>query len=160
VTFEPTDRHLQSIPIGADELVLLVHPRHPFAGRPTVSMAEFAHEPVIAHNDPSPAREHVLRQSDLQHAPINIQIALPSLEGIKRAVGMQLGVALLPRRCALAEIARGELVAVRVPEVRLPRQVRLVYRRGDLSHAAAAFLQLVRADATAGAAAEPDPQNP
>jgi DNA-binding transcriptional LysR family regulator len=49
-------------------------------------------------------------------------------------------VALLPRRCALAEIARGQLVAVRIPEVRLPRQVRLVYRRGELSHAATAFL--------------------
>jgi DNA-binding transcriptional LysR family regulator len=51
-----------------------------------------------------------------------------------------MGVALLPRRCALAELARGQLVAVKVPEVRLPRQVRLVYRKGDLSHAAAAFL--------------------
>ena len=162
VTFQPADRRLQSVTIGADELVLLVHPRHKFAGRSTVSMSEFAHESVIAHNDPSPAREHVLRQSDLQHEPINIQIALPSLEGIKRAVGMQMGVALLPRRCALGEIARGELVAVRVPEVRLPRQVRLVYRRGELSHAAAAFLQLVRSDAAAtrGAAADTVPQNP
>ncbi len=162
VTFQPADRRLQSITIGADELVLLVHPQHRFAGQLTVSMAEFAHESVIAHNDPSPAREHVLRQSDLQHAPINIQIALPSLEGIKRAVEMQLGVALLPRRCALAEIARGELVAVRVPEVRLSRQVRLVYRKGDLSHAAGAFLQLVRngAPAAGGFAAQPEPQKP
>lgn len=147
VTFQPADRRLQSVAIGADELVLLVHPTHRFAGRATVSMGEFASEPVIAHNDPSPARERVLRQSELRHAPINIQIALPSLEGIKRAVEMQMGVALLPRRCALAEIARGQLVAVRVPEVRLPRQVRLLYRRGDLSHAATAFLQLVRAEA-------------
>jgi DNA-binding transcriptional LysR family regulator len=162
VTFQPADRRLQSVAIGTDELVLLVHPRHRFAGRSTVSMSEFAHESVIAHNDPSPAREHVLRQSDLQHAPINIQIALPSLEGIKRAVAMQMGVALLPRRCALGEIARGELVAVRVPEVRLKRQVRLIYRRGDLSHAAAAFLQSARSEppATRRAAAGTDRQNP
>lgn len=144
VTFDPADRRLQAMPIGGDELVLLVHPRHPFAGREAVSMAEFAQEPVIAHSDPSPAREQVLRQSELRHAPINIQVALPSLEGIKRAVEMQMGVALLPRRCALAEIARGQLVAVRVPEVRLSRQVRLIYRRGELSHAAAAFLQVAK----------------
>ena len=103
-------------------------------------IAEFANETVIAHSDPSPARDQVLRQAELRHAPINIQIALPSLEGIKRAVEQKMGVALLPRRCALAEIARGQLVAVKVPEVRLPRQVRLVYRKGELSHAAAAFL--------------------
>ena len=71
---------------------------------------------------------------------INILIGLPSLDGIKRAVEMGLGVALLPKRCAQAEIARGDLVAVKIPPLRLTRQVRLVYRRdGEMSHAAAAF---------------------
>ena len=144
VTFDPGDKRLQSIVLGADELVLLVYPSHPFAGRDTVPMAEFAHETVIAHSDPSPARDQVLRQAELRHAPINIQIALPSLEGIKRAVEKKMGVALLPRRCALGEIERGQLKAVRIPEVRLPRQVRLVYRRGELSHAASAFLLTAR----------------
>ena len=64
-------------------------------------MAEFGRETVIAHNDPSPARERVLRVFEQKHAPINIQIALPSLEAIKRAVEMRMGVALLPKRCAL-----------------------------------------------------------
>ena len=144
VTFDPGDKRLNAVALGADELVLLVYPGHPFAGRDTVPMAEFAAETVIAHSDPSPARDQVLRQAELRHAPINIQIALPSLEGIKRAVEQKMGVALLPRRCALAEIARGHLVAVKVPEVRLPRQVRLVYRKGELSHAAAAFLTAAR----------------
>lgn len=144
VTFDPGDKRLQSLAIGADELVLLVHPSHPFAGRDTVPIAEFASETVIAHSDPSPARDQVLRQAELRRAPINIQIALPSLEGIKRAVEKKMGVALLPRRCAIAEIERGQLVPVRVPEVRLPRQVRLVYRKGELSHAASAFLQAAK----------------
>jgi DNA-binding transcriptional LysR family regulator len=145
VTFDPSDKRLNALALGSDELVLLVYPGHAFAGRDSVPIAEFATETVIAHSDPSPARDQVLRQAELRHAPINIQIALPSLEGIKRAVEHKMGVALLPRRCALAELARGQLVAVRVPEVRLPRQVRLVYRKGELSHAAAAFLAAARA---------------
>jgi DNA-binding transcriptional LysR family regulator len=60
---------------------------------------------------------------------------------IAGAVAMQLGVALLPRRCAESEIARGELVALAMPEIRLRRQVRLVFRKaGERSHASAAFL--------------------
>src|SRR5262245_60049104 len=110
-------------------------------------MAEFAQETVIAHSDPSPARDQVLRQAELRHAPINIQIALPSLEGIKRAVEKKMGVALLPRRCAAEEIERRELVAVKIPEVKYPRQLRLVYRRGELSHAAFAFLESVKKSA-------------
>jgi DNA-binding transcriptional LysR family regulator len=108
-------------------------------------MEELGREPIIAHNDPSPARERVLRTFEQKHAPINIQVALPSLEAIKRAVEMRLGVAMLPRRCALAEIARGSLAAVKVQQVRLARQLRLVYRRsGEMSHAASAFLHIAK----------------
>jgi len=68
-------------------------------------------------------------------------VSLPSLEGIKRAVASNMGVALLPRRCAESEIARGELIGLPIPEIRLRRQVRLVFRRGgERSHASAAFL--------------------
>jgi DNA-binding transcriptional LysR family regulator len=144
VTFDPGDKRLHAVLLGPDELVLLVHPTHPFASRGTVTLAEFAHETVIAHSDPSPARDRVLRQAELRHAPINIQLALPSLEGIKRAVEKRMGVALLPRRCAVDEIARKQLVALKVPEVRYPRQLRLLYRRGELSHAATAFLTTAR----------------
>jgi DNA-binding transcriptional LysR family regulator len=151
ITFDPGDKRLQSVALGPDELVMLVYPSHPFSGRDTVPMADFAHETVIAHSDPSPARDNVLRQAELRHAPINIQIALPSLEGIKRAVEKKMGVALLPRRCAVAEIERGQLVAVKIPEVRYPRQLRLLYRKGELSHAASAFLQAVKS-AVAGRA--------
>jgi DNA-binding transcriptional LysR family regulator len=145
LTFQPVERGLASVAIGIDDLVLLTHPNHPLARREEVSMEEFGRQIVIAHNDPSPARERVLRLSEQRHAPINIQISFPSLDGIKRAVEMNLGVALLPRRCALAEIGRKQLVAVRVSKLRLPRQVRLVYRRGgELSRAASAFLDATR----------------
>ena len=67
---------------------------------------------MIAHNEASPARENAsCGCSSSGTRQLNITMALPSLDGIKRAVEMDLGVALLPRRCAIAEIARGTLVA-------------------------------------------------
>lgn len=151
LSFVPPEAGLASVVIGDDELVMLVAPGHPLAVRKEVTIAEFGHQTVIAHNEASPARERVLRLFEQRHAPLNIQIALPSLDGIKRAVEMGLGVALLPRRCALAEISRGTLVAVRVAQVRLPRHIRLVYRQGgQLSHAAAAFLEAARSVGPAG----------
>ena len=141
VTFPPGERSLLSVPLGVDELVMLTHPTHPLARRRQVTMKEFGRQTVIAHNDPSPSRERVLRLFEQKHAPINIQMSLPSLDGIKRAVEMDLGVALLPRRCAISEIARKQLAAVRVPQLRVPRTLRLLYRQtGESSHAASAFL--------------------
>ena len=145
LTFAPPEKGLQSVPLGNDELVLLTHPAHPLAARRQVSIEEVGREVVIAHNDPSPARERVLRAYERRHAPINIQVSLPSLDGIKRAVELGAGVAVLPRRCALTEIERGHLVAIKIREFGGKRTVRFVYRRsGELSHAAGAFLDGVR----------------
>ena len=146
LTFPPRERGLQTLVLGEDELVMLISPAHPLAAREQITMEEFGRETVIAHNEASPARERVLRLYEQRHTSINIQVGLPSLDGIKRAVEMGLGVALLPQRCARTELARGQLAAVRVPQLRLPRQVRLVYRRsGEMSHAATAFLDAARA---------------
>jgi DNA-binding transcriptional LysR family regulator len=145
MTFQPAQKGLHSLPLGSDELVLLAHPEHHLAHRKRVSLEEVGREVIIAHNDPSPARERVLRISERQHTSLNIQVSLPSLDGIKRAVEMGVGVAVLPRRCALTEIERGHLVAVTIPELSTRRVVRFVFRKsGELSHAAAAFLQLVK----------------
>lgn len=145
LTFNPPERELQSVIIGGDELVLLTRPDHPRARQSQMTMEEIGRETIIAHNDPSPTRDQVLRLYEQRHAPLNIQLSLPSLDGIKRAVALGMGVALLPRRCAQVELERGELVAVRVPDLRAPRQVRLVARRdAGLSHAARAFLGIAR----------------
>ncbi len=145
LTFLPPEKDLLTIPLWTDELVLLVRPEDPLARRKKITMEEMGRQVIIAHNDPSPARDKVLRLYEQRHAALNIRLSLPSLDSIKRAVEMGLGVALLPRRCALSEIARGQLAAVMVPELRSPRQIRFVYRKGgELSHAARAFVETVR----------------
>src|SRR6266545_2045340 len=151
MTFAPNEARLRSVVIGHDELVVLTHPRHPFASRKSVTMAEFGRETVIAHNDPSPARERVLRRFEEQNVPLNIRISLPSLDGVKRAVERKIGIALLPKRCALAEIEAGRLAAIRLPGLSLPRDLRLVYRSaGNYSNAAQAFLALARRERAVG----------
>ena len=160
LTFNPSERELSSILLGTDELVLLVRPDHPLAGRGEITMEEMGRQAVIAHNDPSPARERVLRLYEQRHAPLNIRMSLPSLDGIKRAVEMGLGVALLPRRCAQGEIARGQLAEIRVPELRSPRQVRFVFRKdGGRSHAAVAFLTVARSVSRSGGWSDARPES-
>jgi len=144
LTFRPTEAGLLEMAIGTDELVLLVHPTHALASRRQVTMEQLATEPVVAHNDPSPARERVLRLFEQRHIALKMMISLPSLDGIKRAVELKLGVALLPRRCAITEIASGRLVAVPVAGVSRRRQVMLVCRRANRSHASDAFLALAQ----------------
>ncbi len=149
LTFHPPEEGLLEVTVGSDELVLLVPPAHPFGRRRQVTMDEVATERIVAHNDPSPARERVLRLFEQRHIFLNMVIALPSLDGIKRAVEMQLGVALLPRRCAITEIATGRLVAVPVAGLSRRRLLTLVCRRAHRSHASEAFLAVAQEKARA-----------
>src|SRR5215212_5935706 len=144
LTFRPAEEGLLEVIVGSDELVLLMPPSHPFAKRRHVSMEDVSREPVVAHNDPSPARERVLRLFEEHQIALNMVIALPSLDGIKRAVELKLGVALLPRRCAVTEIASGRLVAVPVAGISRRRQMTLVCRKAHRSHAANAFLAVAQ----------------
>jgi len=147
LTFHPSEEGLLEVPVGSDELVLLVSPNHELARRRTVSMEEVGKYPIVAHNDPSPARERVLRLFEESHIPLNMVVALPSLDGIKRAVELGHGVALLPRLCAVTEIASKRLVAIPVNGVSRKRQVTLLCRKAHRSHAADAFLKVAQTGA-------------
>jgi DNA-binding transcriptional LysR family regulator len=144
LTFRPAEEGLLEVVVGSDELVLLVPPSHPLAKRRQVTMGDVAGEAIVAHNDPSPARERVLRMFEQHRIALNMVISLPSLDGIKRAVELKLGVALLPRRCAVTEIANGQLVALSVAGISRKRQLTLVCRKAHRSHAANAFLQVAQ----------------
>lgn len=145
LTFPPAERGLASAVIETDDLVLLVPPGHALARRRVVHMDEVGRQPIVAHNDPSPARERVLRIYEQRREALNIVVSLPSLDAIKRAVEMRLGVAILPRRLASTEIAQRELIAVRIPELRMRRRLRLVYRKsGAHSHAAREFIAVAQ----------------
>ena len=145
VSFKPADQAITSIPVVMDELALIVAPGHPLAAKETVSVRELGAESFIAHNVASPYRERVVHTFAKHKTPLNISMEMPTLEAIKRLVEREMGVALVPRLTAEAEIARGQVVALTVREMRFERRLQLIYRKGaTLSHAARAFLRVAK----------------
>lgn len=144
VSYRPDDPQIRSIAVFRDELVFVMHPKHPLAGAGEVSIRQLGAENFIAHNIPSPLRRKVMQAFQRHRTPLNMPVELPSLEAIKRFVAMGDGVALLPGLTARPEIERGELVQLRVPELSFERRLRVVHRRhATLSHACVAFLKVV-----------------
>jgi DNA-binding transcriptional LysR family regulator len=145
LSFHPEGGHFKSIAVYTDELVFVVSPRHPLAGQQSVSIGELGAENFIAHNVPSPLRRQVIAAFQKHETPLNMGVELPSLEAIKRFVAMGNGVALVPGLTVEREIENGELVRVLVEALSFQRQLRLVHRNpATLSHAAVAFLKVVR----------------
>ncbi len=146
LSFRPDDARLQAIAVYTDSVVFVVDPKHPLARQKQVSIGELGTENFIAHTVASPLRQRVIETFARHQTPLNMGVELPSLEAIKRFVACGNGVALVPGLTVQPELARGELVQVAVPELKIARRLWLVHRaRTTPSHAGAAFLEIVRA---------------
>jgi DNA-binding transcriptional LysR family regulator len=144
VSYDPPDERLITKVIYTDALAFVVSPRHRFAQRKTVSIADLGMETFIAHNVLSPYRELVLREFRRHKVALNMDVEMPTLETIRKLVQSNEGVAFLPRMCVREELDNKTLREVKVKELHVERKVRLVYARDrSLSHAAQAFLDVI-----------------
>ncbi len=145
VSYDPGDANLDSMVIYTDHLSFVVYPEHRLVARKHVSIRDLGAETFIAHNVTSPYREKVLHAFQKHRVSLNMDVEMPSLEAIKKAVQMKLGVAFFPRMVVEDELESGRLVEIAVKEMRVERKIRLVHpTRRQLSHAARAFLDVVR----------------
>jgi len=117
LTFRPEDSLLRSIVVYRDDIAFVVPPQHPLASAEEVTIRQLGTEWFVAHNVPSPYREKVVEAFLRQHVPLQTPVELPTIEAIKKFVGMSKGVALIPSICVETEVARGELVRVPVRDL-------------------------------------------
>jgi DNA-binding transcriptional LysR family regulator len=145
LSFRPDADLFRSITVYTDQMAFVVNPGHPLAKEKSIAIEDLGAESFVAHNVPSPVRRQVVAAFEKHKTPLNMGVQLPSLEAVKRFVAMGNGVALVPGLSVGPELASGELVTVPVETLRFERQLRLVHRKqANLSHAAAAFLKVVR----------------
>ncbi len=145
VSFVPQDANLAAAEIFRDELTFVVPPGHRLARRRVVDIAEAGAETFVAHIVDSPYRWRVIQLFEKHRVPLDMSVELPTIESIKRFVLMGMGVAIVPRMCVRWEVERRALVEVKIRQLKMPRHLYLISRRGvRLSHAALAFVRLVR----------------
>jgi DNA-binding transcriptional LysR family regulator len=144
ISFDPDNQRLVSKVIYTDHLAFVVSPKHRLARRTSVSITDLGMETFIAHNVISPYRNVVLQEFQRHKVALHMDVEMPTVESIRRLVRQNEGVAFLPRMCVEQEIAERSLCEVRVREMKVAREIRLVYP-GDrrLSHAGSAFLELL-----------------
>lgn len=115
--------------VARDELVLVVHPDHPWSQRATITPRELAATPLITREAGSGSRavlEHALRAAAAPPiAPAAMEV--PTATAVKNAVAAGLGVGVLSVLAVTAELAHRALVAVPLPELDLTRELHAVW---------------------------------
>ncbi len=130
--------------IARDEIVALLPPSHRLAKARSLSLTQLDGETLLLPDD----QAHAWRASAAPN-PAAI-VSMPSVDAIKRAACMGIGVAVMPRRCALMEVQSGRLVAIALKPA-CTQQVFLLRADSAPTAAGKVFLNAMLTDAVADA---------
>jgi DNA-binding transcriptional LysR family regulator len=146
ISYVPQDPKLTAVEIIRDELTFVVPPKHRLARQRSVDIKDLGKETFIAHSVESPYRSRVIQLFEKYRTRLSRDVEMPTIESIKRFVQMGMGVAIVPRMCVQWEVERKLLSEVRIRQLKMPRSLYLVTRRGArLSHAAVALMGILQA---------------
>ena len=145
VSYDPLHPELKSEVVYRDHMVLVVPPGHRLSGRRSIDLKLLGDETFIAHNALTPTRAAIIDLFAKCETPLRMTMELGTLSTIQDFVAQGAGVAILPHMTVAAAIAGGRLVEVPVRQLKVEKLIRMVHRREEaLSHAAKAFIHLVR----------------
>jgi DNA-binding transcriptional LysR family regulator len=130
----------------AEQFVAFVSTKHPLGKRKILTLAEFAQLPLIVKERSESKTQELLKQIEQQGFELNLFMECESAEAVKLAVMKGLGVGVLYRDHLKAEVRRGELKIVRIPELkRIDIKSFIIYKKDrPLSANAQEFLGLLR----------------
>lgn len=141
VTLPVTDeRGLEIRPWREDELLLIVPPDHPLAGRKHFAWADLEHQPLVLFEPETAVRRLIDRALEDRGIAVEAAMELRSIESIKQLVAQGVGAAFVSR------YAIPEGVGLRPLEESPPRRDLGLCIRADRapSPAAAAFMERLR----------------
>ena len=145
ISYLPEERELEAAEFYRDSLVLVVWPGHRLAKRREVDIRELGQESFIAHIVESPYRQRVVQMFARHRVPLQMDIELPTIESIKLLVETKKGIAIVPRMCVEREVAQHDLQELRIRQMRVTRNLYLVYRRDrPLTVAAQELVTIIR----------------
>ncbi len=133
-----TNKNLMVEVCRMDQLVVIVPPGHPLAGRESVPISALVEFPFICREEGSGTREVIseyMSRSGVPASDLRVCIELGSPESIKGAVEAGMGLSITSRATIQKELQLGSLVAINL-EPALERPFSFVHQKQKFRHRA------------------------
>ena len=112
-----------------DELVLICHPSHRFAGRKRIALRHLEGEKFIAFEPDLPTRKVIDRQLRESGVALVHAMEFDNIETVKRAVEIESGVSIVPANTVRQEVANGALAMVEFEGAKMVRPLGIITKR-------------------------------
>ena len=113
-----------------DELIVICHPEHRFAGRDSIELTALTSDNYIAFVPDISALRFIERQLRKHHVELTPTGQFANVEIVKRAVAIKSGISLVPRNTVQAEVEAGIIVGIPLDGIRLERPLAIAFRSG------------------------------
>jgi DNA-binding transcriptional LysR family regulator len=122
-------RDLQIVPLGEEELVLIVPKRHPLSRPDRLRLGDLSGQQFIAFDRGTPTRkalDKILRGAGVK---LKLRMELDNIETIKSAVSSGMGVSIVPEATVAAEMKAGSVCLRRFADQKLSRPLGVLVRK-------------------------------
>lgn len=148
ISYPRSSRAVEAEAWREEPIVLVCGPRHPFAARDEVSLADLHGQRLVGFDPDLVIRHEIDRAIEAAGAEPAVVMEFDNVETIKRAVEIDAGMALLPEPTVSREVAAGSLVSLPLQGHPLIRPLGVIRGRGrPLSPTVRRFLELLRGHA-------------
>jgi DNA-binding transcriptional LysR family regulator len=149
---KPDEKELASYKMADDEIVLIVFPGHPFAGKGEVAVEELESEPFIFRETTSGTQrslENLLGKAGLDIRHWTPHLVLGSTQAVISAVAAGAGIAFVSNLAIKNCSAQGLVQQVNVKGLRLKRDFYCVYRQEKIAtRLLEEFINFIKTEAT------------
>ena len=128
-----------------DHLVLVVPSSHLLARKKSVKATDLRKERFILREAGSATRAAVANHLQKAELEVETVMEMENPESVKKAVQSGLGIAFISRFAVETELKAKSLVAVRVKDLDINRELKIVYRKDKhLGRAAQTFIEMAQ----------------
>lgn len=144
LSYPEQSREIRVIQWRREEMVVAASPYHPLAGRGPIRASDLQGLEFVSFDDELPIRRDIDRFLREQGVSVIRKVHFDNLQMMKEAVAHRVGVAILPARVMLDEMAQGRLVAIPMEGAELYRPLGIIHRRKkQFTTVAQAFLDML-----------------
>jgi len=136
---------VEVLPWRTDTIILIVPPKHPLTRRKSVKPKDLEKESFVLRETGSATQATIASHLEKKGIQLNSIGELENPESVKRAVESGLGIAFISGLAVETELKNRSLIAVRVSDLNIKRELKIVHRREKhLSKSAQEFIRLAR----------------
>ncbi len=130
VAYPTKQTDLDIVPLRLEPLVFICHPQHALAGEKSIRLKSLAGQKMVGFEQGLPTRTALDKIFREHRVAVTYMMEFSNVDTLKRAVEIDVGVAIVPESTIQQEVAKQTLIALPIAEDNFYRTLAAIHSKG------------------------------